>query len=84
MILKKGKRWDIAAIARLLGIYGNVNLPCPQAYPSGSGRFTAIYPYNRAITITYKLWFYAHLVRSPKLEVKANVAHAAVSLKQFL
>ena len=31
-------------IARLPGIYGNVNRPCPRAAPSDSGRFTAINP----------------------------------------
>ena len=31
-------------IARLPGIYGNVNCPCPRAAPSDSGRFTAINP----------------------------------------
>ena len=30
--------------ARLPGIYGNVNRPCPRASPSDSGRFTAINP----------------------------------------
>ena len=34
----------ITVIARLLGIYGNVNRPCPRASPSDSGRFTAINP----------------------------------------
>ena len=34
----------ITVIARLLGIYGNVNGPCPRASPSDSGRFTAINP----------------------------------------
>ena len=47
-------RWDIIiVIARLPGIYGNVNRPCPRAAPSDSGRFTAINPWLRAITITY-------------------------------
>ena len=36
----------ITVIARLLGIYGNVNRPCPRASPSDSGRFTAINPYH--------------------------------------
>ena len=43
----------IIVIARLPGIYGNVNRPCPRAAPSDSGRFTAINPWPRAITITY-------------------------------
>ena len=30
--------------ARLPGIYGNVNRPCPRATPSDSGQFTAINP----------------------------------------
>ena len=34
----------ITVIARLLGIYGNVNRPCPWASPSDSGRFPAINP----------------------------------------
>ena len=29
-----------------LGIYDNVNRPCPRASPSDSGRFTAINPYH--------------------------------------
>ena len=39
-----------------LGIYGNVNHPCPQATPSDSGRFTALNPWPRPITtcIAYK------------------------------
>ena len=45
----------IIVIARLPGIYGNVNRPCPRAAPSDSGRFTAINPWPRAITITYLL-----------------------------
>ena len=45
----------IIVIARLPGIYGNVNRPCPRAAPSDSGRFTAINPWPRAITITYTL-----------------------------
>ena len=32
----------IIVIARLPGIYGNVNRPCPRAMPSDSGRFTAV------------------------------------------
>ena len=43
----------IIVIARLPGIYGNVNHSCPRAAPSDSGRFTAINPWSRAITITY-------------------------------
>ena len=43
----------IIVIARLPGIYGDVNRPCPRATPSDSGRFTAINPGPRAITITY-------------------------------
>ena len=42
----------IIVIARLPGIYGDVNRPCPRATPSDSGRFTAINPWPRAITIT--------------------------------
>ena len=38
--------------ARLPGIYDNVNRPCPRAAPSDSGRFTAINPWPRPITIT--------------------------------
>ena len=34
----------ITLIARLPGIYGNVNSPCPRATPSDSGRFTTINP----------------------------------------
>ena len=34
----------ITVIARLLGIYGIVNRPCPRASPSDLGRFTAINP----------------------------------------
>ena len=34
----------ITVIAWLLGIYGNVNHPCPRALLSDSGRFTAINP----------------------------------------
>jgi hypothetical protein len=34
----------ITLIAQLLGIYGDVNRPCPRAIPSDSGRFTAINP----------------------------------------
>ena len=45
----------IRVIARLPGIYGDVNRPCPRATPSDSGRFTAINPWPRAITITYIL-----------------------------
>ena len=45
----------IIVIARLPGIYGNVNRPCPRAMPSDSGRFIAINPWPRAITITYTL-----------------------------
>ena len=45
----------IIVIARLPGIYGNVNRPCPRASPSDSGRFTAISPWPRAITITYTM-----------------------------
>ena len=48
----------IIVIARLPGIYGNVNRPCPQAAPSDSGRFTAINPWSHAITITYQLFYY--------------------------
>ena len=36
--------------ARLPGIYGDVNCPCPRAIPSDSGQFTA---WPCAITITY-------------------------------
>ena len=43
----------IIVIARLPGIYGNVNRPCPRAAPSDSGRFIAINPWPRDITITY-------------------------------
>ena len=42
----------IIVIARLPGIYGDVNRPCPRATPSDSGRFTAINPWPRTITIT--------------------------------
>ena len=44
--------YNIIVIARLPGIYGDVNRPCPRATPSDSGRFTAINPWPRAITIT--------------------------------
>ena len=43
----------ILVIARLPGIYGNINCPCLQASPLDSGQFTAINPWPRAITITY-------------------------------
>ena len=45
----------IIVIARLPGIYGNVNRPYPRATPLDSGRFTAINPWRRAITITYRI-----------------------------
>ena len=41
----------IIVIARLPGIYGDVNRPCPRAIPSDSGRFTAINPWPHATTI---------------------------------
>ena len=47
----------IIVTARLPGIYGDVNRPCPRATPSDSGRFTAINPWPRAITITYTVAF---------------------------
>ena len=50
----------IMVIARLPGIYGNVNRHYPRAAPSDSGRFTAINPWSRAITITY----ISHLLES--------------------
>ena len=34
----------ITVIARLLGIYGNVNRPCPWASPLDWGQFTPINP----------------------------------------
>ena len=42
----------IIVIAQLPEIYGNVNRPYPRATPSDSGRFTAINPWPRALTIT--------------------------------
>ena len=35
---------SVSLIARLPGIYGNVNEPCPRAAPSDSVSFTAIKP----------------------------------------
>ena len=45
----------IIVIARLPGIYGNMNNPCPLASPSDSGRFTAINLGPCAIIIKYSL-----------------------------
>ena len=42
----------ITVVARLLGIYGNRKPTLPSGCALGLGRFTAINPYNRAITIT--------------------------------
>ena len=39
----------ILFIARLAGIYGDVNHPCPWTTPLNSGWFTAINPWPRAI-----------------------------------
>ena len=44
----------IIVIARLPGIYGNVNRPCPRATPSDSGRFTAINP--RRLGVNYYIY----------------------------
>ena len=55
----------IIVIARLPGIYGNVNRPCPRAAPSDSGRFTAINPWPRAITITNYSQMYVAMALRP-------------------
>ena len=49
---------QMVVIARLPGIYGNVNRPCPQVSSLDSGQFTAINPWPRAINITYIPYLY--------------------------
>ena len=66
----------IIVIARLPGIYGDVNRPCSRATPSDSDRFTAINPWPRAITIIHIL---GHL-----LVVRMSTKHMPVCMHYAL
>ena len=54
----------ITVVARLLGIYGNRKPTLPSGCALGLGRFTAINPYNRAITIITDIHAIAYAVTS--------------------